>query len=193
MKVSRPICGKLSIALMHYPVYDKNRKIVTSAVTNLDLHDIARAARTFDLFRYYVVTPLEEQKNLVRRIANHWRNGWGAAYNPKRKEALDLIVVSDKMQDAVENLERESGNKVKIIATGAKGHLANISFREMAKLLEDEGYSYLMILGTGWGLSDEILSKADYVLEPIRGAGEYNHLSVRSAAAIIMDRLTSQY
>jgi hypothetical protein len=193
LNVSRPIGGKLSIALIHFPVYDKNRKIVTSAVTNLDLHDIARAARTYGIFRYYVVTPLEEQKELALRIANHWRNGWGAVYNPKRKEALDLITVSDKLQDAVENLERESGNKVKIIATGAKGHLANITFRAMAKLLEDEGCSYLLILGTGWGLSDEILANVDYVLEPIRGASEYNHLSVRSAAAIIMDRLTGQY
>jgi hypothetical protein len=190
LNVSRPIGGKLSIALIHFPVYDKNRKIVTTAVTNLDLHDIARAARTYGLYRYYVVTPLDEQKELAIRIAAHWRNGWGAVYNPNRKEALDLITVSDKLQDAVEDLEKESGNKVKIVATGARGNLANISFRDMGKLLEDSDCSYLLIFGTGWGLADEILAKADYVLEPIRGAGEYNHLSVRSAAAIIMDRLT---
>jgi hypothetical protein len=193
LNMIRPNGGKLSIALIHYPVYDKNRKIVTTAITNLDLHDIARAARTYGLYKYFVITPLEEQKNLAVRIANHWRNGWGSTYNPKRKEALDLISVSHKLADAVENLENESGNKVKLIATGAKGHLANISFSDMANLLEDENYSYLLIFGTGWGLTDEILANADYVLEPIRGAGEYNHLSVRSAVAITLDRLTGHH
>ncbi len=193
MDVNRRSNGKLSIALIHYPVYDKNRKIVTAALTNLDLHDIARAARTYGLFRYYVVIPLEEQKELATRIANHWRDGWGSVYNPKRKEALDLITVSDNLRDAVENLEKESGRKVKIIGTGAKGNHSNISFRDMAKILEKEDNSFLLIFGTGWGLTDEILANSDYVLDPIKGPGEYNHLSVRSAAAIIMDRLIGQY
>ena len=45
------------------------------------------------------------------------------------------------------------------------------------------------MLGTGWGLTDEIMSMADVTLEPILGPTDYNHLSVRSAAAIILDRL----
>src|SRR5512139_2866326 len=62
----------LAVALLHHPVYDKNRRVVATAVTNLDLHDIARTAKTFGLVRYYVVTPLEEQQELARRIARHW-------------------------------------------------------------------------------------------------------------------------
>ncbi|MCK4696288.1 MAG: RNA methyltransferase, partial [Candidatus Cloacimonetes bacterium] len=31
-----------------------------------------------------------------------------------------------------------------------------------------------------------------YILKPIKGVGNYNHLSVRSAAAIVLDRLTSE-
>lgn len=193
MEASSRFSGKLSIALIHYPVYDKNRKIVTTALTNLDLHDIARAARTYGLFRYYVVTPLEEQKELANRIAIHWQSGWGSVYNPKRKEALDLIMVSDSLHEAVENLQEETGARVRIIATGAKGAHSNISFRDMGKLLEKEDFSFLLILGTGWGLTDEVLANADYVLDPIKGVGEYNHLSVRSAAAIIIDRLIGHY
>ena len=37
------------VALAHHPVLDKDGRIVTTAVTNLDVHDIARAARTFGL------------------------------------------------------------------------------------------------------------------------------------------------
>ena len=39
-------------------------------------------------------------------------------------------------------------------------------------------------------LSDEVLETADYIVEPIEGVGEFNHLSVRSAVAILLDRIT---
>ncbi|MEI7817822.1 MAG: RNA methyltransferase, partial [Desulfuromonadales bacterium] len=35
-------CNNLAIALVHYPVYNKHHEVVTSALTNLDQHDIAR-------------------------------------------------------------------------------------------------------------------------------------------------------
>jgi len=72
----------VAIALLHYPVYDRNHRTVVSAITNLDLHDIARAARTFGLIRYYVVTPAADQQKLARKIIGHWQEGYGATYNP---------------------------------------------------------------------------------------------------------------
>ena len=33
----------LYVALLHFPVYDKNGAVVTSAVTHMDIHDIARS------------------------------------------------------------------------------------------------------------------------------------------------------
>ena len=74
--------ANVSIALLHYPVYDKNGKVVATAITNLDIHDISRAAKTFGLFRYYVVTPVAGQREMAERIGRHWREGWGASYNP---------------------------------------------------------------------------------------------------------------
>lgn len=192
MTTNEPNHSNLSIALLHYPIYDKNRFVVATAVTNLDLHDIARASKTYGLFRYYVVTPLREQKVLAARIANHWQEGWGAAYNPRRKAALDLVCIVDSLQQALENLEKHYGKKVKTIATGAKGHPKSISFIETTKLLLDNDQPYLLLFGTGWGLTDEIVASADYVLTPITGTGKYNHLSVRSAAAVILDRLLGQ-
>jgi hypothetical protein len=185
--------SNVSIALLHYPVYDKNRQVVASAVTNLDLHDIARAARTYGLFRYFVVTPLREQQVLVSRIAQHWQEGWGAGYNPKRKAALELVTIADSLLVAIESLEKHYGKKVKVVATGAKGHSQSISYAKMKTLLQDSNQPYLLLFGTGWGLTDEILSGADHILTPILGAGDYNHLSVRSAVAIILDRLMGQH
>jgi len=56
-------------------------------------------------------------------------------------------------------------------------------------MLQRTTQPFLIVFGTGWGLTESILAQSDYVLEPIEGGTDYNHLSVRAAAAIIMDRL----
>nr|WP_246804284.1 RNA methyltransferase [Desulfosarcina cetonica] len=90
--------SRLYVALIHYPVIDKNGQIIASAVTNLDLHDIARACRTYGVAGYYIVTPLEDQIRLVKRILDHWTTGAGARYNPKRHQALELIRVERRLR-----------------------------------------------------------------------------------------------
>ncbi len=180
---------RLSIALLHHPVYDKNRQTVATAVTNLDLHDIARAARTYGVFRYFVVTPVPDQRALVERIGSHWREGWGAAYNPHRKEALELMRVVATLDEARQELMESFGRPVKTVVTGARNRPGSISCDALARLLQEDDQPYLLMFGTGWGLTDEIFAAADLVLEPIAGPGAYNHLSVRSAVAIMLDRL----
>jgi hypothetical protein len=184
--------ANVSIALLHYPVYDKNRQVVATAITNLDLHDIARSARTFGLFRYYVVTPVAEQRDLAQRIGRHWVEGWGATYNPKRRAALELIRVTASLEDALAELEREFGRPARVVVTGAKGRPNSVSCAELAQRFRETDHPYLLLFGTGWGLTDEVFARADLVMEPIRGKGDYNHLSVRSAAAIILDRLLGE-
>ncbi len=181
--------GNVSIALVHYPVYNRNREIVTSAVTNLHLHDIARAARTFGLHRYYVVTPSLEQQELVRRIGSHWQDGWGGGYNPKRKAALELMTVVATLDDARDDLAGMYGVRPLTVVTGAAERVNGITFCNLRKRIAAKDRHWLLVFGTGWGLAEEIFEEADLVLEPIRGAADYNHLSVRSAASIIMDRL----
>jgi hypothetical protein len=184
--------SNVSIALVHYPVFDKNRQVVATAITNLDLHDIARAARTFGLFRYYVVTPVAEQREMAERIGRHWREGWGATYNTKRKAALEMMTVVESLKDALGEIEQTFGKPAKVVATGAHERLGSISAPELAGMLRDRSQPYLILLGTGWGLTDEVFASAQFVLAPIRGASEYNHLSVRSAAAILLDRLLGE-
>jgi len=182
--------SRLSIALIHYPVWNKNQEVVATAVTNLDIHDIARSARTYGVARYYIVTPVVEQQKLVEKIRTHWLEGWGATYNPKRKAALELLQTESSLDAALADLELRTGRKAKIVVTGAAGRANSISFAGMRELMEAQPEQhYLLLLGTGWGLTEEIFERGDYVLEPISGGGDYNHLSVRSAAAIMLDRL----
>jgi len=66
-----------------------------------------------------------------------------------------------------------------------------ISMDQLAREIDIAQEPSLLVLGTGYGLADEMLDRCDVLLEPIRGNDEYNHLSVRAAAAIILDRLHS--
>jgi hypothetical protein len=177
------------IALLHYPVYDRQERVTATALTTLDIHDVARLARTYGLKGFYVVTPLQSQQTLARRLIEHWVTGKGADYNPTRKEALSLVRITDDLESVLTAIEQEEGRKAKTVATTAKQYTAPRSFGEIKKLLAKKGDApYLILLGTGWGLTREVAEKADYLLESIAGKG-YNHLSVRTAAAIILDRL----
>ena len=185
--------SKVYIALLHYPVYNKNGETVSSAVTNLDIHDIARLAKTYDLSGYFVVTPEIGQQELTAKICGHWLEGYGASYNYDRGSALKLVNISSNLDEVAKEIEGKDGRVPLIAATSASIDASFkekiISIREIAQRIEDEAISIIIVLGTGWGLAREILERADVILSPVLGKGNYNHLSVRSAAAIIVDRL----
>ncbi len=177
----------VDVALVHYPVMDKNDRIVTSAVTNIDIHDIARSSRTYGVRRFFVVTPVEASRALARRIIEHWETGFGATYNANRKDALSLVRLAPDLDGAILEIERETGLQPRLVVTSAHSAPGSVTFAELRAELSP-AVPHLLILGTGWGLAGEILGRADLRLEPIC-AGEYNHLSVRAAAAVILDRL----
>ena len=174
---------------MHYPVVNKNGDTIASAVTNLDLHDIARAARTYGISRFYVVTPLTDQKELVEKIVSHWMDGRGATYNSIRKQALSLIDIKDSLEEVIVDIRESCGEVPKTVVTTARKMNRHVSYDKVRELIR-EGSPIVLIFGTAWGLSEEFIQEADYILEPLMGGSDYNHLSVRSAAAIILDRLT---
>jgi tRNA (guanine37-N1)-methyltransferase len=177
------------VALLHYPVYDKNGQVVTTAVTNMDIHDIARSGRTYGIRGFYVVTPVKALQKLARKIIHHWEQGYGSQYNVTRKEALALARITDTLDDVLIDIERECGEKPLLVVTSARPGGKRTSFTELRNMLIKVSQPFLLILGTGWGLTEAIFSRSDYVLEAIEGPTDYNHLSVRSAAAIMLDRL----
>jgi hypothetical protein len=152
------------------------------------IHDIARCAKTFGVGGFFIITPLESQVQLAERIIRHWVEGAGSVYNPTRKESLSLVRVSRTIDEADREISDLWQKKVKRVATGASPHPKNIDFGFLKKLIRDENTPFFILFGTGWGLTQEIKDSSEYVLAPIEGKG-YNHLSVRSAVAIILDRL----
>ena len=179
------------VALLHYPVYNRNGHVVCSAITNLDIHDIARAARTYGVSGFYVITPLAEQRVLLDRLLRHWREGCGARSNPHRKAALELVTVVASLPEAVALITREVGTEPDLWGTAATTAGPTLSYREARERIQ-QGRPTVILFGTGWGLSRDVLRLATYLLPSIRGATSYNHLSVRGAAAIILDRLLGQ-
>ena len=180
--------SNIHLALVHFPVYNKAKEIVSSSVTTLDVHDVARICRTFAVDSFYVVTPLKAQQELVGRIIDHWLTGYGAEYNPTRKEALLLAKVKNSLQDVVADIKESSGQAPKTVITAAKSYPQSVGYDRMREELK-KGEPTLLVFGTGWGLEKSIIQRADFVLSPIEGRSDFNHLPVRAAIAIIADRL----
>ncbi|NJL25557.1 MAG: RNA methyltransferase [Calothrix sp. SM1_5_4] len=181
--------ASLNLALIHWPVFDSTKKVVCTNVTNFDIHDIARASRTYGVDRYFIVNRMREQLSFVSRVLDHWRVGSGAAYNPKRKTALGMVELAETLEDVLKKFER----KPLLVCTTARDlPIPRVSFRELREKVWDPGSPpILLVFGTGFGLHDSILNQADLLLEPLKGASadDYRHLSVRSAVSIVLDRL----
>jgi hypothetical protein len=178
----------LNIALIHHPVMNKRGEVIGSAVTNLDIHDIARAAKTYGVSKYYITTPYKDQQQLVRELLAHWQTGHGATYNPARKEALSIVELADSLEEVISCLTEQYGKRPLIVATSALVRENTLSYAELGQRIANEE-PVLLLFGTAHGLAPEILQLTDVTLPPIKGGTQYNHLSVRSAASIIIDRL----
>ena len=184
---------RLYIGLLHYPVYNKNRQRIASAITNFDLHDLSRLARTYGAKRFFVITPLKDQQGLAERILRHWTTGYGARYNAYRKEAIGLIAILPSLEETIREVSGIEGERPVLIATDAKrGTGRPITYTKAIDIIDSERV-VILIFGTAWGLDREVIQEADYLLEPIEGGTDYNHLSVRAAAAIILDRLVGRF
>lgn len=185
----------IHIALVHHPVLLKNNTAGSSSVTNLDLHDICRISCTYGISSVQIVTPIQDQKSLVRELLEHWTQGEGAKSNPDRAKALSLAQLADSLDEAAANVENISGTKPLLVGTSAKAEKDKrgrekrtaVPFPLAKELAKDN--ALLIVLGTSHGLAPEALEKCDCLLPPVRYMGYYNHLPVRSACAIILDRL----
>jgi hypothetical protein len=195
-----PLNSHVYLALLHYPVYDKNGRVVATSITNYDIHDISRVAKTYALGGYYMITPVISQQELCRRIIRHWVEGFGSRYNQTRQEAFATTSLAESLQEVVDQLHKTYGTPPVVIMTSAREHIADecgkpvLSYHEARKKLQEQKQvPYLIVFGTGYGVETQCIQKySDFVLEPVRGVAGYNHLSVRGAAAIIIDRLFGQ-
>ncbi|MCD4828680.1 MAG: RNA methyltransferase [Candidatus Cloacimonetes bacterium] len=179
---------KLHVALVHHPVKNRHGERVTTAVTNLDVHDMSRVCRTFGVRALWLINPLSSQRELLQPLLDFWQDGDGVQFNADRAKALELVRWSDSIADAIEKIEQQEGATPLVVATTANRHAGQSTLNQMERIEQPA----LLLFGTGHGLCDDVLDGADFVLQPIEGAGNgYNHLPVRAAAAIVLDRLTA--
>ena len=179
----------LYIGLVHYPVYNKQQQIITTSITNMDVHDISRTALTFGAKGYFIINPLSSQFELYDKLNKFWQSQIGQSYQPDRAAALELITFCYSLKEAYEAIEKQEQSSPVVITTTARMRDNQLTFDAVCRLNLEKRPLFLLF-GTGYGLAEEVHTEADYALAPIVGQNGYNHLSVRSAVAIILDRLS---
>lgn len=180
---------ELNLILLHDGMLNKEGRPITSSLTLIDVHDLARSCCTYGVKTTYIAHPSSALRKLARTLKTHWEDGFGATYNPNRKEALSAVDIVQDLDEALHKIDLRSGRLPKIVATSARDGGTRIGYSALRQLMDSSNESWLIMLGTGWGMDEALLKRADYFLEPINGTGDYNHLSVRSAGAITLDRL----
>jgi hypothetical protein len=181
---------RVALALVHHPVLrDRAGTVGASSVSPLNVHDLARAARTYGVGPFYVVTPLLSQQALIGRILRHYREGYGATANATRAEALRDVVLTASINEALDDLAGRAGAPPLVVGTAARETPRSVGYPELAARIAAGGRPWLLLFGTAWGLAPEAVAMCDAFLGPVRGPGDFNHLSVRTAVAVILDRL----
>jgi hypothetical protein len=187
---SGPERPRVALALVHHPVLrDRTGTIGSTSVTPLNVHDLARAARTYGVRPFYVVTPLISQQALIGRILRHYREGYGGEANPTRAEALRDVVLVASINEALDDLCRRAGAYPLAAGTAARDNPLGVDYPTFAARVAASDRPWILLFGTGWGLAPEAAAQCDVFLPPLRGQGAFNHLPVRSAVSIILARL----
>ncbi len=183
--------GNVYLALIHYPVLNRQGDVVTSSVTGLDLHDLARVGRTYGVTGVFVVHPSAPQRAFVERVIGHFTEGPGRALHPQRGETLEFLEVLPSLEVLIEEVERTESKKPRLIATTARRMPGAVGYEALSGEMKETDAPHVMLFGTSWGLADAVLEMADAVLLPVEAQADtgFNHLSVRGAAAIVVDRI----
>lgn len=178
---------RVSAVLIHHPILDRERAIVTGAITNLDLHDISRSAHTYGLFPFYIAHPIAAQRELATRVREHWLTGSGSRRIPDRVPPMRGVRIVNNLDEAL----ADSGPDTELWVTSAQASRKCLAHDDARARLREDGPPVMIAFGTGWGLADEVMDRAAWLLDPIHSPREdgFNHLSVRAAAAITFDRL----
>lgn len=147
-------------------------------------------AKTYGVEAFYLINPIEAQRKLADQIIDHWRNGYGARHNPFRKDAFEKVEIRSHLDEVVAEIRTLNHCRPQIIVTGANFQGELLTCSKLRETIKSNYLPYLLIFGTGSGIAEDIVNQADHRLEPIRGKDGYNHLAVRSAVAVILDRIT---
>jgi len=186
--------GSLYVGLLHFPMRNRRGEVIATSTTSMDVHDIARSARTYGVARYFVVTPLPSQRAIAWRIRGFWTEGERATEASRRGEAMEYVTVADDLEETLAWIETAEGVRPFLVATSARAaQKAHVSFGELRRRLRTDPGPVYILLGTGWGMTEELIEACDAILPPVMKDSDFNHLSVRAAAAIVLDRVAGDW
>jgi len=185
---------RIAVVLLHHPVTNRLGDLTTTAVTNMDIHDLSRTCRTYEVDHFYLVSPLEGQEGVVDRILSYWGSDSAREWHPDRAEALGRTWFLTDFDRVREDLAgRYSGLQMEVVMPDARPLGGQVGYAETrAEWTGQPPGVKVIVLGTGWGVAPDFYSNVDRFLGPIygpQGSEGYNHLSVRAAGAVILDRL----
>jgi hypothetical protein len=172
---------QLAVALVHHPVINRKGEEITSTIDHFDVMDGSRLALTYGLARLFVVNPVPAQQALVERLIRH---GMPSAERDETRGDLGRVAWAPDLETAIAELD----TRPTIVATSAKRSADAIEIAAVRERLH-AGEPMLLVLGKAWGLAPSVIEAADLRLAPIDAGTGFNHLSVRSAMAILVDRL----
>lgn len=185
--------GNLYVGLLHFPMLNRCGEIVATATTSLDVHDIARTARTYGVARYFVITPLPSQRQIGQRICGFWTEGERAMEKSNRGEALEIVAVAADLEETLVWIGEAEGASPLLVATSARQEgERHIAYADLKRKIRDEERPVYILFGTGWGMVTELIDTCNRILPPVMPESDFNHLSVRAAAAIILDRVAGE-
>jgi hypothetical protein len=162
---------KTSVVLLHHPMTNRLGKVITTAVTNIDLHDIARSCRTYEVDHFFVVTPIAEQHALLNRIIGHWSKGRSLDWHPDRAEAFSRLQLVHEFNDVLKYHQQHYGLNIEVVMPDARplpqpqiayadlrARWAN-ELKALASAGRDSGAmtSKIIVFGTGWGVAPEFI------------------------------------
>ena len=105
-KLFAPLATRTHLALVHHPTVDRTGKVITTALTNFDIHDLARSSMTFGLAGYHIVTPITSQRDKAAYVAKLWMDD---AQGEHRASALQLVRTADSIETVIEELTGRDG------------------------------------------------------------------------------------
>ena len=142
------------VGLVHFPVYNKFYDIVTTSITNLDIHDISRSCLTYGIRRFFVINPLPSQKEILTWIRKFWKSEIAEFYNPHRVKALSILEYAKSVENAIEFINNQEKTSPLLVTTTATKMEAQIGFEEFSNLNIEQ--PVFLLFGTGNGLTKEL-------------------------------------
>lgn len=179
------VTPRLTVALVHHPVIDRRGDEITSTVDHFDVMDASRLSLTYPVWRFYVVNHIPAQRALTERLIRH---GNEAAHRDEARGSFSKTFWAPDLDAVIADHEDEFGVRPTPVATSASPSDRDVDFAALRRRLAT-GEPILLLIGKAWGLAPRLLATTPLKLCPIDAGTGFNHLSVRSAMAILLDRL----